>query len=49
MVWHATGSSSYTVPSGYTRVRTIEAAQQAVTAGQQINIGAKPVLIEKLQ
>jgi hypothetical protein len=49
MVWHSTGSSSYSVPSGYTRLRTIEATQQPVSAGQQITLGMKPLLVEKLQ
>lgn len=49
MVWNSNGSSNYVIPAGYTRLRTIEATQQTLNAGQAITVGMKPVLIEKLR
>jgi hypothetical protein len=47
IVWNGSGTSTITVPSGYSRVRTLDATSSAVSGGQVINVGMKPVLIEK--
>lgn len=46
IVWNANGQSSFTVPSGDTRMRTIDAQSTQVSSGQTVTIGMKPVLIE---
>jgi hypothetical protein len=46
IVWNANGQSSFTVPAGDIRMRTIDAQSTSVSAGQSVTIGIKPVLIE---
>ncbi|OGB22804.1 MAG: hypothetical protein A3I66_12910 [Burkholderiales bacterium RIFCSPLOWO2_02_FULL_57_36] len=47
IVWNGSGNSNITVPPGYNRMRTLDATSSAVSAGQVISAGMKPVLIEK--
>lgn len=46
MVWSTSGTLSYAVPTGYIRLKTIDAQSSTVTGGQSISVGMKPVLIE---
>ena len=46
MVWSTGSAVNYTVPSGYIRMRTIDAQSSTITGGQTISVGMKPVLIE---
>jgi hypothetical protein len=48
IVWSASGASSYTVPTGYTRLRNIDGSTGSVSGGQVLSAGMKPVLVEKL-
>jgi hypothetical protein len=47
IVWNANGQSAFPVPTGYTKMRTIDAQSTAVSGGQSVTIGMKPVLLEK--
>ncbi|MDQ9169716.1 hypothetical protein Q8A64_04745 [Oxalobacteraceae bacterium R-40] len=46
IVWNGNGQSAFSVPAGYVRARTIDASSSAISAGQAINIGIKPLLLE---
>lgn len=46
MIWSTGSPASYIVPNGYVRQKTIDAQSVAVTGGQTISVGMKPVLIE---
>jgi hypothetical protein len=46
IVWSTGANVSYAVPAGFTRMRTIDATTAALTGGQSISIGMKPVLVE---
>lgn len=49
MLWNSSATSAFTIPNGYTRLRTIEATARSVAAGEQITLGMKPILVEKLR
>ncbi len=46
IIWSTGSTVGYTVPSGYVRLRTIDAQSSTISGGQTISVGMKPVLIE---
>jgi len=48
-VWYTAGTSSYTVPTGFTKERDLSGNSFAVSQGQSIQIDGFPVLLESTQ